>query len=151
MTQRTAERPTGAVVLDAVRRGELPPPAAADLLDLTLEVVGEGHTRFGFQAHARFDNGFGAMHGGLLATVADFAAVTSLRTLLSAEVAIVTTNLNMTFIRPVTEATGVLHCDGRATHVGRSLGVAEAVITDEQGRIHAQATATCHIGRVPAS
>lgn len=136
---------TGADILDAVRRGDLPRPAAADLLDLGLEVVEDGRTVFRFVPDDRFDNGGGATHGGLLATVVDFAGVTALRTVLPADARVVTTNLNVSYVRPVLVSSGPLRCEGRVTHAGRRTGLAEAAITDAEGRLYVRATVSCQI------
>lgn len=45
---------TGRELLEAIRSGALPPPPAAQLLRLDLEVVGDGETVFGFDADPAF-------------------------------------------------------------------------------------------------
>jgi uncharacterized protein (TIGR00369 family) len=96
--------------LEAIRDGLAPPPPAATLLDLTLEEVGDGRTVFGFEPAERFLNGMGAVHGGILATVADFAVSTAAMTLAPEGSAVVTANLTVGYVRPVTLATGRTTC-----------------------------------------
>lgn len=76
---------TGKELLAAIHDGEVPPPAAAELLDLTLLEIHDGRAVFKFRPTPRFDNGQGAVHGGLLSAVADFAVSTAVKTLLGAD------------------------------------------------------------------
>jgi uncharacterized protein (TIGR00369 family) len=76
--------------------------------------------------------------------VADFALSTAVFTRLDAGVDVVTTNLAVTYLRPVPLG-GRYRCDGRVLHRGRTLTHAEAVLTDETGRELMRATATCHV------
>jgi uncharacterized protein (TIGR00369 family) len=142
----TVTVPTGRANLEAIRDGIAPPPPAAVLLDLDLETVDDGRTVFGFHPAHRFTNPYGATHGGILAAVADFAVATAVMTRLSADAVVVTTNLNVTYVRSVTSGVESMHCEGRVLHLGRRLAHAEATLTDGDGRVYLHATATCHVG-----
>lgn len=48
---------TGKELLAAIHDGEVPPPAAAELLDLTLHEIHDGRAVFEFRPTPRFDNG----------------------------------------------------------------------------------------------
>ena len=76
--------PTGQDLLTAVQDGDLPPPPIAMLLNLALDAVGEGRTTFSLPSEPAFDNGQGAIHGGVLATIADFAVSTAVMTVVPA-------------------------------------------------------------------
>lgn len=145
MTSASILFPTGRDLLSSIRDGIVPPPPAAQLLDLTLEAIEEGRTVFGLRPHERFDNGQHAVHGGVLATVIDFAVTTAAWTTLPAEARVVTSNLNITYLRPVLIDGDPIRCEGRVVHAGRRLIHAEASLTDELGHLHATATATCHV------
>ena len=56
-----------------------------------------------------------------------------------------TTNLNITYLRPALPNSGRLVCEGHVVHIGRRLAHAEATITDPSGEVYATATATCLI------
>ena len=137
----------GLALLEGIRDGRFPPPPAATLLDLDLDTVEEGRTVFGFRPQARFDNGQGAVHGGILATVADFAVGTSVMTVAPADALVVTVSLALTYVRPVGITASRLTGEGRVVHLGRRLAQAEATLTDEAGRLALQATATLAVTR----
>jgi uncharacterized protein (TIGR00369 family) len=138
---------SGRALLEGIRDGRFPPPATAALLDLDLDVVEEGRTVFGFQPGARFDNGQGAVHGGILATVADFAVSTATMSAAPPDTLVTTTNLALTYVRAVPVTAGRLTAEGRLLHRGRTLAHAEAVLTDGEGRRLAHATATLAVIR----
>ena len=129
-------------LLEGIRDGRFPPPASAALLDLELDLVEEGHTVFGFRPARTFDNGQGLVHGGILATVADYAVGTCVMTAAPPDALVVTTNLALTYVRPVAVTAGRLTGEGRLVHLGRTLAHAEAVLSDERGRRLLHATAT---------
>jgi uncharacterized protein (TIGR00369 family) len=143
MTQVVAEKPAGLQIMEAIRDGVMPPPPAARLLGLEIEEVREGAITFAFTSGERFSN-FTTTHGGILAAVADFALSTAVWTCLDAAADIVTTNLAVTYLRPVPLA-GRYRCVGRSVHQGRRLAHAEAEMTDEQGRAVMRASATLHV------
>jgi uncharacterized protein (TIGR00369 family) len=138
---------TGRDLLEGIRAGIFPPPAAAALVGLDLEEVGDGATVFGFQPDPRFDNGMGAVNGGVLAVVADFAVSTAAMTLLPMDLPVATTTLNLSYLRPVPSTGGRLRAEGRVLHLGGRVAHAEAVVLDGRGRHCVHATATLHIPR----
>ena len=68
-------------------------------------------------------------------------------TTLPADATVVTTNLDVTFVRGVAPTTGRLWCEGRIVHVGRTLAHAEATLTDVHDQLYLRATATCRVRR----
>jgi len=53
--------------------------------------------------------------------------------------------VKVNFLRPLTQATGLVRCEGKVIQVGRSVGMAEGRITDGRGKLYAHATTTCMI------
>lgn len=143
MTATATDAPAGLQWMAAIRDGAVPPPPAATLLGLEIEAVAEGRVTFAFTADERFSNG-ATTHGGILAAVADFALTTAVITQVDAGAEVVTTNLAMTYLRPVPLG-GRYRCEGRVVHRGRTLVHGEAVLTGADGRELARATATCHV------
>lgn len=139
------EAPNGRQLLEAIRDGRHPRPNTAALLGLRLVEVGDGHTVFEWTADERFDNGDGSAHGGVLATIADFAVATAVRTRIPPSTYVVTTNLNITYVRGVPSDAGFVRGEGRVLKVGRTLAHAEATMTDADGRLCVHATGTCSI------
>lgn len=136
--------PDGRAMLDAIAAGALAPPPAAALLDLRLDGVGDGWTRFGFVADERFANPF-AVHGGILAAVADFAVTTAILTRLPAGGDLVTADLHTTFLRSIPLDRRRYECIGRVVHLGRTQANATAEIRGPDGDLHVTALATCRI------
>jgi uncharacterized protein (TIGR00369 family) len=143
MTVVDLDKPAGLQLMEAIRDGEMTPPPAAILLGLEVDAVSEGAVTFGFTADDRFSN-YATTHGGILAAVADFALSTAAITQQAAGAEVVTTNLALTYLRSVALG-GRYQCEGRVVHRGRTLTHAEAVLTDERGRVLMRATATLHV------
>lgn len=142
-TTRSAAR-SGRHVLEAIAAGTLPPPPAATLLALDLESVGDGVTRFGFDAREAIGNPTAA-HGGVLAAIADFAVTTAVWTRLPAEVSVVTADLHVSFLRTIPLDGARYDCTGRVVHIGRSQATATAEIRSWSGELHVLAMATCRM------
>ena len=138
--------PTGAVLLDAIRSGALPPPPAAELLRVDLEHVGEGRTTFAFDADPAFGNP-GNVHGGILSAIADFGVTTAVWTLVPAETDVVTADLHVSFLRGLPLDGARYRCTGTVVHLGRTQANATASITAADGTEHVRAMATCRIRR----
>lgn len=64
---------------------------------------------------------------------------------LDAESAYTTAQLNVNLTRPITAATGALIAEGRILHRGRTLATAEGKLIDAKGTVLAHATTTCLI------
>ncbi|MFZ6003360.1 MAG: PaaI family thioesterase [Actinomycetota bacterium] len=143
MSAVTSEAPAGLRLMEAIAAGVLPPPPAALLLGLEIDEVTEGRITFGFTSDDRYSNG-STTHGGVLAAVADFALSTAVMTELEAGADVVTTNLNVTYLRPVPLA-GRFRCEGRVVRRGRTIAHADATMTDERSREVLRATGTFHL------
>lgn len=135
---------SGRALLDAIAAGGLPRPPAADLLDIELDAVGEGWTRFSFVAEERYANPL-AVHGGVLAAIADFAVTTAIVTQLPAGADVVTADLHTTFFRSIPVDRRRYECVGRVVHLGRSQANATAEIRSPDGHLHVTALATCRV------
>jgi uncharacterized protein (TIGR00369 family) len=135
---------SGRSLLDAIAAGAFPRPPAADLLDLDLDEVGDGWTKFSFIADERYANPL-AVHGGILAAIADFAVTTAIVTQLPSSADVVTADLHTTFLRGIPLDRCRYGCIGRVVHLGRSQANATAEIRSPDGPLHVTAVATCRI------
>jgi uncharacterized protein (TIGR00369 family) len=143
MSAVTTDKPAGLELLELIRDGELPPPPAAVLLGLDIDEVSSGAVTFAFTGDDRFSNG-ATTHGGILAAVVDFALSTADLTCHDAGADVVTTNLAVTYLRPV-PLTGRYRCTGQVVHRGRTVAHAEARMTDPAGREVVRATGAFHL------
>jgi uncharacterized protein (TIGR00369 family) len=132
-------------VLRAIQAGELTPPPAASLLGVHIVDVGNNTATFGLIPQRQHLNGTGgAVHGGFLATLADFALCSAVNDI-PPSVAVATAGLHITYQRPVTLDTGEIRATATVLHRTARTATVEARITDLSDRLHAHATATCVI------
>ncbi len=83
---------------------------------------------------------FGYVHGGVYASAIDTAAFWSAFCELEEGTGITTVDLKVNYLAPV--QTGRLTAAGRRIKLGKTLGLAEATVTDTQGRVVAHGTST---------
>jgi uncharacterized protein (TIGR00369 family) len=136
---------TGLELLQAMAAGELPAPPVMHLIDMAGMEVEEGSVTVYLDPQEFHYNPLGSIHGGVLSTLLDTAAACSVHTTLAAGVGYTSLDLNVKFLRPVTMATGRIKCQGTVLQRGRRTALAEARMTDAQGRLIAHATSSCLI------
>lgn len=95
-------------------------------------------------------NPLGSVHGGYAATMLDAAVALALQTLLPTGTAYATTDLNITYLRPLTADSGPVRAEGAIIHAGRSMALGEARVFDREDRLCAHAKATFVIRRSAA-
>jgi len=121
--------------------GQLPPPPVATLIGIRMIAIEPGRARFEMDASARHHNPMGTLHGGILCDIADVAMGSAYASTLEDGESFTTLELKINFLRPV----GAAHLVAEAVVVqrGRTVGLTECSITDEQGRLVAKAASTC--------
>jgi len=135
---------TGLEFMLALMHGELPEPPMSETIPLKGIVVEKGRVIFQAQADARHANLFGGVHGGFAAAVLDSTTGSAVHTMLAAGQWYATIDLNIKMCRPVPMNTP-LFAEGKIINVSKSLGMADATLKDEAGKLYAHATATCMI------
>lgn len=136
--------------LDYLRRGlgdeawALRVPIARTL-DFTLTHVEFGVAVFEGTPATFHYNPINTVHGGFAATLLDSALGCAVHTTLAPGMAYTTVELKVNFVRPLTNKTGPVACEGRVIHVGARLATAEAKLTDRAGKLYAHGTTTCMI------
>ncbi|WP_433295061.1 PaaI family thioesterase [Actinoplanes sp. CA-030573] len=143
-------RRSGLDVLQAMARGELPAPPIMHLIDVASFEVEEGSVTVRLDPQEFHYNPLGSMHGGVISTLLDTAAACSVHSTLPVGVGYTSLDLTVKFLRPVTTATGRIACTGRVLQRGRRTALAEASLTDGQGRLLAHATSSCLLFEIPA-
>jgi uncharacterized protein (TIGR00369 family) len=142
---------SGLAFLEAIRDGELPPPPIANLMGLELTEVAPGLVVFECEPDESAYNPIGTVHGGLMCTLADSVTACAIHSTLEAGLGYTSIDLNVSYLRPVTAASGRLRATGQVTKSGRRVGFASAEIVDGAGRLVASATTSCLIFEVAAS
>ena len=140
---------SGLELMRAMSSGEVPPPPIMNLIDIVSLEAEEGSVTVLLDPQEFHYNPLGSMHGGVFATLLDTAAACSVHTTLPAGVGYTSLDLNVKFLRPVTIATGRLTCRGTVLQRGRRTALAEARLTDAQGKLIAHATSSCLIFDLP--
>lgn len=98
----------------------------------------DGTIEIALDLQAHHLNPGGIIHGGVIATLLDIAIGLALRTRLSLEFAHVTTQLNISYLKPCRE--GRVVATGTAIHQGRRTGYGEAELRDDRDRLLSKAT-----------
>ncbi|HEX8180837.1 MAG TPA: PaaI family thioesterase [Pyrinomonadaceae bacterium] len=127
--------------IERVLRGERPPPPIARLLGFRLTAIEAGAAVVELAATEAHANPMGTLHGGVLCDIADAAMGLAYAATLNEDESFTTLELKINFLRPVWQAQ--LRAAARVVQRGRTVGLVECDVTDEQGRLIARATSTC--------
>lgn len=133
-----------ATMLELMRmamRGEVAPPPIATLIGFRITAVEPGRAVLELETSERHTNPMGTVHGGVLCDVADAAMGIAYAATLAAGESFATLELKINFLKPVREAR--LQATGRVVKAGRTIGLVECDVTDEDGSLVARATSTC--------
>jgi uncharacterized protein (TIGR00369 family) len=117
------------------------PPPVADLIGLELVRMEGGESEMTMVAEERHSNPMGTIHGGILCDLADAAMGTAWFSTLELGETFTTLELKINFLRPFW--TGKLVARGRVVSRGRTVGMTECDVFDEQERLIARASSTC--------
>lgn len=125
--------------------GVYPAPSIIERMNYALVEVSSGRAVFKGLPGTRHLNPLGGVHGGWAATVMDSALGCCIHTLLEAGEAYSTAEMKINYTRPITPETGIVTCEGKVVHKGRTLAVSEARLIDANGKLLAFGTETCSI------
>jgi len=126
--------------LECWRRGVMPPPPLFHLTGARPAGFGTGTAEAQMPGSPWLAASNGLITGGALAILADIAFGLSVETELPAATPYTTAELSLSFLRPA-RPDAVLSAGGQAIHVGRSVGLSEAfVIEEESERLIAHGT-----------
>jgi uncharacterized protein (TIGR00369 family) len=133
--------------LSGIVNGEIPPPPVLMLLGMRITEIAQGKVVFAVTPAEYHYNPLGAVHGGVISTLADSAMACAIQTTLPAGVMLTTIELKVNFLRALTADTGEVSCTGSVIHAGNRIATAEARVVDATGRLYAHATTTCMLLR----
>jgi uncharacterized protein (TIGR00369 family) len=122
-------------------RGEEAPPPIARLLGFTVVAAERGHVVVELAADERFANPMGTLHGGVLCDIADAAMGLAYASLLAEGESFTTLELKINYLKPIWRAR--LQAAGSVTKVGRTVGLVECEVVDENRSLVAKASSTC--------
>jgi uncharacterized protein (TIGR00369 family) len=134
---------SGLHFIRAIRDGVVAPPPIASVFAFAITDVEVGRVVFECTPDQSAYNPIGVVHGGLVCTLADSVVGCAVHTTLEAGVAYTSIDLNVSYLRPVSVASGRLRAIGTVTKPGRRVAFASAEVLDAQGKVVATATSTC--------
>jgi len=140
-----AKTQSGLDRLRAIMAGEVPGAPMALLVGIKPVLVERGRVVFEGTVEEYHYNLGGVAHGGLACTMLDSALGCAVTSMLPAGRSCATTDLHVRFVRPITIASGTLRCEANIVHLGKTIGTAEARLTDSAGKLCAHATTACAI------
>jgi uncharacterized protein (TIGR00369 family) len=108
---------------------------------MRMVAAGGGAAIVELNATERHANPMGTLHGGVLCDLADLAMGAAFASGLADDETFTTLELKINFLKPVWDAH--LIATGRVIKRGRTVGLVECDVTDEQGALVARATSTC--------
>jgi uncharacterized protein (TIGR00369 family) len=114
------------------------------LLSMTIAEAGIGFSRLEIDLAQKHLQPFGFVHGGVFASIIDAATFWALYYEIEDPAAGATSvDLKLNYLAPA--ASGKLIANGRRIRLGKTLGYADAAVTDERGRLLAHGTSTLMI------
>lgn len=110
------------------------------LLGMSLRSAEQGQAVIEYEAAERHANAMGTLHGGVLCTMADTAMGVAFYTALEENESLTTLELKINYLKPVWK--GKLTASARVVKRGKTVGLLECDITDEEGQLVARASST---------
>jgi uncharacterized protein (TIGR00369 family) len=131
--------------LQAMVDGAMPPPPIMSTLGFTDLRPERGRVVVEMPAAEFHYNPLGGVHGGVISALLDTAAGCAVHSTLGVGEGYTSLDLSVKFLRPVTVDSGLLTAEGLVIQRGRRTALAQARLTDGQGRLVAHATSSCMI------
>jgi uncharacterized protein (TIGR00369 family) len=138
---------SGLEFLRGLMDGTLPAPPFGATSRIRPVEVETGRVVFEGHPNGDFYNPMGVVHGGWVATLLDTAMACAVHSVLKAGETFTTLSMNVTYVRPVAEATGTLRCEGVLLHSGGRIASAEGKVFDASANLIAHGSETCLIMR----
>ncbi len=130
-------------------RGELPGPPMSRLAGMRPTEAGLGRATFTMPVTRWLEDGFGLYWGGIYALFADAPLVCAIWTTLPPGKALTTSELSLSFVRPMSRKTSNMIGRAEMIHSGSQVGLSSVQITDQDGRLLAFGSTRCLISDVP--
>ena len=130
-------------------RGELPGPPISRLLGTRPTEAGLGKATFAMPVTRWLEDGFGLYWGGVYALFADAPLACAIWTTLPPGKVVATSELNLSFVRPMSRKTAGMVGRAETIHSGNQVGLSMIQITDQDGRLLAFGSTRCLVTDVP--
>jgi uncharacterized protein (TIGR00369 family) len=130
---------SGLEIMRGIRDGTLPAPPMARLLGFHCVVAEPGEIVMELAPHPALENPAGLLHGGTAATMLDTAMGAAAHTLCEPGRLSVTLDITITYLRPLTAASGTIRASGRVLHMGGRNAYVIGEVHDANGKLAAHA------------
>lgn len=128
--RKAARGKTGLEIMRAIRDGTLPAPPIARLMDFHVAVAEPGSIIMELEPQEILENPAGLIHGAVAAALLDTAMAATVHTLLPADKVSVTLDLKITYLKPLTKASGRLRASARVLNMGKRTAYVEGELRD---------------------
>lgn len=108
------------------------------LLDMKICELDYGYCRLETQLSEKLNNPFGSLHGGVFSSILDTATFWALYCSIEDGSGIITLDLQINNLAAIN--TGKIIAEGKQIKLGRTIGLAEATLKDESGKLLAYGT-----------
>jgi len=129
-------------------RGELPAFPVSRLVGMRPTEAVPGKATFTMPITRWLEDGFGLYWGGLYALFADAPLASAIWTTLPAGKMVATSELSLSFVRPMSRKTANIVGRAETVHSGSQVGLSMILITDQDGRMLAFGSTRCLISDV---
>ncbi len=136
---------TGLELMRAMIAGTLPGAPIAGLMNMRGVSADPGTVIFEATPGPEHYNPLGTVHGGFAATLLDSAMGCAVHTTLPAGTGFTSIDINVTYVRAMTSATGTVTVRGEVINGGRRVASVRGTITDAAGKVLAHGTSSCLI------
>ena len=140
---------TGLELMRAMIDGSLPGAPIGALMNMRGVAADHGTMTFEAIAGPEHYNPLGTVHGGWAATLLDSAMGCAVHTTLSAGTGFTSIDINITYVRAITAATGPVTARGEVINAGRRVATVRGTLTDAAGKVLAHGTSSCLILELP--
>ena len=117
---RLAAGRSGLEVMRGIRDGTMPPPPMASLIGFQCVVAEPGEIAMRLDHDPSLENTLLMLHGGAAAAMLDTAMGAAAHTMLPVGSGIVTLNLHLTYLKPITAGNAPIVATGRVLRVGQT-------------------------------
>lgn len=130
---------TGLEIMRGIRDGVLPPPPMARLIGFRCVVAEPGEIAMRLEYDPSLENSIGMLHGGAAAAMLDTAMGAAAHTMLPLGSGIVTLDLTINYLKPVTAGNTPITAIGRVCNKGGRTVFVTGEVRDAQERLVAHA------------
>ncbi|MCU1601598.1 MAG: putative thioesterase [Frankiales bacterium] len=134
---------SGLEFLTAVAERRIPGAPIGGLMEFGVSSVKDGEVEFTCLPDESAYNPIGVVHGGLVCTLLDSVTACAVHSTLDKGVGYTSLDIGVSYLRPVTSASGLLTARGWVTRRGRRAAFSEGDVRTADGKVVATAKSTC--------